>query len=117
MNQFVDYLIEVFGQFGPITVQRMFGGFGIYRDELMFALVADYVLYLKADDETKEEFEARGLSRFEYDKAGKTVSISYYEAPEEVYENPDDAEIWGQRAFAAALRAKSRSARKRRKRP
>ena len=55
MNQFADYLNEVFGQFGPIRVQRMFGGFGLYRDELMFALVADNVLYLKADDATKEE--------------------------------------------------------------
>ncbi len=36
--------------FGPVTVRPMFGGAGIFRDGLMFALIADEVLYLKADE-------------------------------------------------------------------
>lgn len=85
----------------------MFGGYGVYRDDLMFALVADDVLYLKADKRSVEGFESKGLGRFEYEKKGKTVALSYYEAPEEIYDNPEDAKLWARRAYDAALRAKA----------
>lgn len=113
MSEFIDYLHEVFAEFGPIRARRMFGGFGIYRDDVMFALVADDVLYLKADEESMREFESRGLGRFAYDKGGTVVTMSYYEAPVEIYDDPDDAGLWARRAFDAALRAKSRNRRAR----
>jgi DNA transformation protein len=56
VSEFVDYLHEVFGRFGPIHVRRMFGGYGIYHDGIMFGLVADDTLYLKADASTAKHF-------------------------------------------------------------
>ena len=41
---------ELFAGFGPVVVRRMFGGAGIYAEGTMFALVADGVIYLKADE-------------------------------------------------------------------
>lgn len=111
MNEFVEYLHEVFAAFGPIDARRMFGGYGIFRDGVMFALVADDVLYLKADDSSARLFESRNLGRFQYNKGGMAVSMSYYEAPEEIFDSPEDAALWGRRALDAALRAKSRSGR------
>jgi len=93
----------------------MFGGYGIYYDGVMFGLVSDDTLYLKADDSTSKYFESRGLGQFEYDKGGKIVKMSYYLAPEEVLDNPEDAALWAQRAYEAALRAKSRANRASRK--
>ncbi len=82
----------------------MFGGYGIYLDDLMFALVADGTLYLKADKNSSNLFEDKGLPPFEYNKQGTLVKMSYYLAPEEIYEDPDVALKWGRLAVDAALR-------------
>ena len=106
MSEFTDYLQEVFEPFGPIAARRMFGGYGIYHDGIMFALVADDMLYMKADDANAHYFEEKGLSQFEYPKANKMVKLSYYQAPEEIMEDPVEAAIWARRSFEVALRAK-----------
>lgn len=113
MSEFVDYLNEVFREFGPITSRRMFGGYGIYHDGIMFALVADDTLYLKVDDENRHHFEAEGLEPFEVTMRGKTGTMSYHRAPEDLLEDPEAAVVWGRRAFEAALRARSAKRRKR----
>ena len=104
MSGFTDHLNEVFGAFGPITTRRMFGGHGVWHQGLMIGLVAGGTLYLKVDEETREQFEARGLGPFEYARKGKTVALSYYRAPEEMLESPGDAVEWARLAYAAALR-------------
>ena len=106
MNAFVDNLSDVFARFGTVQARRMFGGYGIYRDGLMFGLVADDVLYLKADEHSLEAFIALKLSPFVYIKNNKPVSLSYYAAPESIFDDPDEAVVWATRAFEAALRGK-----------
>jgi len=106
MNEFIDNLKEVFATFGPIQSRKMFGGYGIYHDGLMFALVADDVLYLKADAASIGAFEAEGLGPFEYEKNGKAVKMSYYLAPEAIFDDPELAREWAVMAFDAALRSK-----------
>ncbi len=106
MNEFVEYLHEVFELFGPISVRKMFGGYGIYRDGLMFGLVTDDTLYLKADAENASHFEQAGLGRFEYARGGRVMKISYYQAPEGILEDREDAATWARRSFEAALRSK-----------
>ena len=108
MSEFVNYLNEVFVQFGPVHSRKMFGGYGIYHDGIMFGLVADDTLYLKADSSTAKSFEDRGLGQFEYDKGGKTVKMSYYLAPEEIMEDPEQAATWAKHAFEAALKNKQK---------
>lgn len=104
-SEFVDNLHEVFALFGPISARRMFGGYGIYHDGLMFALVADDVLYLKADPVAKAAFVDLGLPPFEYMKNGKSTKMSYHLAPEEIYDDPEAARDWAKLAYGAALRA------------
>ena len=107
-SEFVSYLMELLAPFGNTRARRMFGGHGIFRDELMFGLVADETLYLKADDENREEFEARGLERFVYYKKGKPMYLSYYQAPEEALDNSGDMLVWAEKSFAAAIRSGTR---------
>ncbi|MCP5144783.1 MAG: TfoX/Sxy family protein [Gammaproteobacteria bacterium] len=104
-KEFAEYLHEVFAQFGPIQTRRMFGGHGVYHEGLMFGLVADSALYLKADAQTTGQFTERGLQPFQYEKGGKAMTIAYYQAPEEVFDDPDEAAVWARLAFEAALRA------------
>ncbi len=106
MSEYTDYLEDVFAAFGPIEARRMFGGHGIYHRGLMFALVADDVLYLKADAETAKHFEHRGLAPFRYAKQGRQVSLSYYTAPAEIFDDPVQAKLWAARAYEAAVRAR-----------
>jgi DNA transformation protein len=73
--------------FGPVRAKAIFGGFGIYRHDLMFGLVARDTLYLKADDKSRADFEARGLASFTHRKRER-FSMCYFEAP---YEAIDDA--------------------------
>lgn len=109
MSEFTDHLAELFEEFGPVTVRRMFGGHGIYRDGVMFGLVSDDVLYLKADDRNRAMFESCGLPRFEYAKQGKRITVSYYLAPGEAMDDPRTLAEWARPAFEAALRGRRTS--------
>jgi len=104
LNEFITYLTDVFSAFGPITAKRMFGGYGIYHDGAMFGLVGNDTLYMKTDEENVETFTSRGLPPFEYTKKGKIVKLSYYLAPEDIFEDPQAAAQWARRSYEAALR-------------
>lgn len=113
MSEFVENLQDVFSLYAPIRAKRMFGGYGIYRGDVMFGLVADDVLYLKADDETKASFLELGLPPFEYERRGKKITMSYYAAPDVLFDDPEIARVWAARAHDAALRSqKSKRSRK-----
>jgi DNA transformation protein and related proteins len=100
-----DYLRDLFSAFRPVVVRRMFGGAGIYADGVMFALVADEVIYLKADDETADAFEREKLEPFTYaKKPGKQAVMSYRRMPDRCYDDSDEMALWAARAFEAASR-------------
>jgi len=101
---YLDFLRDQLDAFGAFDIRRMFGGAGLFRDGLMFALVVDDVLYLKVDDRNRPDFEAAGMAPFSYDRKGKTAALkSYYEVPPELPEDADELAAWARRAFDAAL--------------
>lgn len=104
-NEFVSYVVELMQPMGPVKAKSMFGGHGIFLDELMIALIADGILYLKADKETEKEFDEKGLEKFTYYKKSKEVKMFYYQAPEEVLEDIEEMNAWAKKAYNAALRA------------
>jgi len=89
-----------------IAARRMFGGVGLFRDGAMFAIVVDDTLYLKADAESAPLFDAVGARPFTYRRRGRTVALSYREAPAEAIEDREALAPWAEAAFAAALRAR-----------
>lgn len=105
---FVTYVVELMQSTGPANAKRMFGGYGIFLDGVMFALVADSVLYLKADKEIENEYKDRDLEAFTYNKNGKEIRMSYFQAPEEALENIEVMNAWANKAYGAALRAASK---------
>ena len=108
MSELANHLNDVFRLFGDIEVRRMFGGHGVYREGLMFGLVSDETLYLKADGQNEARFRSLGLPRFEYSRKGKTTKLSYYAAPDAVMEDAVEAARWAQLSFEAALRGRVR---------
>jgi len=110
-SEFIEYLLEQMQDIGPVNARAMFGGHGIYHDGIMFALVADDVLYLKTDEANRREFEARNLPAFLYERKDKVISMSYNEAPGEVLDDPDEMTYWARSAIAASRRAVKKSRR------
>ncbi len=104
-NEFVSHVLDLLEPLGPVSARRMFGGYGIYLDRLMFALVASDTLYLKVDDESRGEFEAAGLEPFRYTKKGKSYQMSYHAAPEDALEDADLLRDWARKAVDAAMRS------------
>jgi DNA transformation protein len=105
-GELIEFLKEQMAGFGPVSVRRMFGGAGLFRDGLMFALVVGDVLYLKADAASRGTFEAEGLEAFSYaTSSGRNTIMSFMRAPEACLDDPDEMTGWCRLAFDAALRA------------
>jgi DNA transformation protein len=107
-DDFVDYVMELFGPFGTVDARRMFGGQGVYLDGLMFAIVSGDTLYLKADEMNRIEFEQAGCEIFGYARQGKRATLKFFRAPEEAMDSPELMLPWARTAYAAALRANAK---------
>ena len=108
-KEFMDFVQEALAPIGQIRIRRMFGGAGVYADDVFFAILDDGQLYLKADAESQPLFEAEGLAQFTFTKKDGTVEkMRYFAAPEEVFEDEDLLRKWTSLALDAALRAKNR---------
>lgn len=107
-HPFHALVTELFAPLGPVDVKRMFGGAGVFSQGLMFGLIADDVLYLKADHALHEALAAEGSQRFVWvpssgPRAGEAVPMSYWSMPEAALDDPELASVWGRRAHAVAL--------------
>jgi DNA transformation protein and related proteins len=101
-----DFLLDLFSDFGSVTIRRMFSGFGISVDGTTFALALRGGLYFRADDQTIQRFEAEGSTPFQYQTRAKTVTVrSYWRLPERLYDDPQELTGWARAALAAAQRA------------
>jgi len=98
-----DDIVELFSEFGPVTVRRMFGGAGIYADGTMFGLVAGGVIYLKTGDGNVAMFEREQLAPFTFSKrTGERVATSYRRMPDRLYDDPEELAAWAGAALTAA---------------
>jgi DNA transformation protein len=101
-----DFLIDLFADFGPVTIRRMFSGFGISADGINFAMALRSGLYLRADDQTIPRFEAEGSQPFQYQTRTKTVTVrSYWQLPARLFDDSEELSVWARAALAAAQRA------------
>ncbi|MEX0644349.1 MAG: TfoX/Sxy family protein [Parvularculaceae bacterium] len=104
---FLNLTKETFASFGTIEIRRMFGGAGVYCDTLFFAILDEDVVYFKVDDVTRGAFERAGLAPFQFEmKDGSMASMSYYNAPESIFDDADDLREWTTLALDAARRAR-----------
>lgn len=103
MSDLVDFLKGQMAGFGEVTARPMFGGTGLYKDGVMFALVAGGTLYLKASAATEADFQAEGLAPFSYQtQDGRRTLTSYWQAPERCLDEADEMTLWCGKAHMAA---------------
>jgi DNA transformation protein len=101
-----EFLVDLFADFGPVTIRRMFSGYGISADGTNFALSLRAGLYFRADDQTIPQFEAEGSKPFQYQTRTKTVIVnSYWQLPARLFDDSEELASWARAALAAAQRA------------
>lgn len=103
---YIIYILEAVEGMGATRARKMFGGWGIFCNDLMFGLVADGILYLKVDKKNQHTFEELSLEPFGYKKNGKKFTMSYFQTPDTAMENPKELLEWSQRSYQAAVRCK-----------
>ena len=110
-REFADYCCELLASAGPCVARRMFGGWGISTDGLTLAIIADLGdgerLYLKASEDTRQQFEGAGCKRFVYEAKGKAMAMNYYSAPEDAMESARIMQPWARISLECALKAKA----------
>jgi DNA transformation protein len=108
MKQDSSALLERFNGMDRVTSRAMFGGFGIYKHKIIFALIIEGKLYFKVDEKIVADFEKAGSRPFEYQKEnGKTVVMSYWLLPDKVLKNKETLLQWIDRSVDASKRKKS----------
>lgn len=101
---FVEYIVyDIFSSIPNISAKAMFGGYGVYRDGVMFGIIADGELYLKVSETQKEKYVSFGGRAFTYMKKDIPHTLSYYAVPESVLENSSLIKYLAEDAYEYAL--------------
>ena len=104
-DSFAEFLAEQLAPLGHVTMRRMFGKTGVFCDGLMFGMVTENTLYFRVDDDNRAAFaEAEAYPRLNYSKKGSTIDLSFWRAPERLFDEPDELVAWARAAMAAAER-------------
>lgn len=101
-NDYLQYVLEQLSGLRGVTSRRMFGGVGLYCDELFFGLLADGTLYFKVNDSNRADYESQGMGRFRPFRDKPDLSLTYYEVPAHVLEDGEALASWARRSLAAA---------------
>ncbi|MCW8335064.1 TfoX/Sxy family DNA transformation protein [Vibrio paucivorans] len=80
--------MRLFEQLGRVKSRSMFGGFGIFVDETMFALVVNDKLHIRADDSAAKKYKGQGYEPYVYKKRGFPVVTKYFALPDDWQANP-----------------------------
>ncbi|MEK7185746.1 MAG: TfoX/Sxy family protein [Patescibacteria group bacterium] len=99
---------EVFREIPGITSRAMFGGWGIYKDGIFFSLIADGALYFKVDESNKKDYEDLGSEPFVYTAKGKSMTMSYWNLPEEIMNDREKLIEWIDKSVAVAINSKKK---------
>jgi DNA transformation protein and related proteins len=103
--EFAEFLKEQLAPLGRVTLRRMFGKSGVFCDGFMLGMVTDNTLYFRVDEHNRAEFaEAASFPPLNYRKKGEMIDLSFWRAPERLFDEPDEFVEWAQAALAAARR-------------
>src|SRR6266581_5524018 len=104
-DDFAEFLREELAPLGRVTMRRMFGKTGVFCDGVMFGMVTDNTLYFRVDDHNRAAFkEAEAFPPLNYAKKGRAIDLSFWRAPERLFDEPDELVTWARAALAAARR-------------
>ena len=104
-DSFAQFLREQLAPLGRVTMRGMFGKTGVFCDGVMLGMVRDNTLYFRVDDDNRAAFaEAESFPPLNYAKKSGTIDLSFWRAPERLWDEPDELVTWARTALAAARR-------------
>ncbi len=101
-KEYLEYVMDQLDSMGPITSKNMFGGAGIYHDDIFFALIANDTLYFKVDDSNRPDYEAAAMVPFK-PRVNKPYTMQYYQVPIDILENDEKLKVWAYKALDVAI--------------
>lgn len=101
-QEYLQYVLEQLAALGDLSARRMFGGAGLYFEEVFFALISRDTLYFKVGDSNRREYLARRMEPFRPYQNKPHTSLSYYQVPAEVLEDAEELVAWARAAISAA---------------
>jgi DNA transformation protein len=109
VTPFLEYVLyDLFGDNPKVSARAMMGGYTLYMEGKVFAIVDDEILYLKGDKDTEGWYVEHSAKKFWYMKEGKKQFMNYFKIPEEVLENRDQFNEWVDVALSVAEKAKKK---------
>ena len=103
-SDFVDYVVQdLLSELSGVRARSMFGGWGIYKDDAIFAIIVEDQLYFKVDDTNKSTYQQHGSKPFTYRSRGKSISMSYWEVPAEVIEDREEIKRWAEESHRISM--------------
>jgi DNA transformation protein len=115
-DSFAEFVCEQLAPLGRVSMRRMFGKTGVFCDGLMLGMVRDDTLYFRVDEHNRAAFkEAASFPPLNYAKKGDTIDLSFWRAPEWLFDDSDEFVMWARAALAAARRVAAKRERTTRK--
>jgi len=102
--EYLNFVLEKLSLISDIKSRAMFGGYGIFHEGLMFALISEDTLYFKVNESNRDIYERAQSKPFPH-------GISYWEVPADVLEDNTKLHEWANTSIEIAQEA----ARKKRK--
>ena len=104
-DSFAEFLREQLAPLGRVTMRRMFGKTGVFCDGVMLGMVTENTLYFRVDNHNRAAFEgAASYPPLNYEKKGSRIDLSFWRAPERLFDEPDELVTWARAALGAARR-------------
>lgn len=102
LNHVMSYLMPV----GNVISKRLFGGYGIYYDAVIFALIFEDKLYFRVDETNIKDFSPFDSKPFVYEGKTKMVQMPYHTLPDEILKDPIRLKKWVFKAYDVSVRKK-----------
>ncbi len=90
---YLEHIMECLAPVGGVTPRAMFGGYGIFHEGDMFALISSgaSTLHFKVSDTNRAAYEDAGSEQFR--------GMPYYEVPADVLEDMESMQEWARIAI------------------
>lgn len=108
ISPYCEYIIDLLSPYGEIKVKPMFGGYGVYKDGIIVAIIADDELYFKVDHTNQQQYENYNSEAFSYKNKNKIVKMSYWKLPLEIIENEEELSVWLDQSYNISLKNKNK---------
>ena len=104
-KKYMEYVMDLLSPIGGVQSRAMFGGYGIFHEGNMFALISNSRLYFKVDDSNRPQYEQANCEQF--------MNMPYYEVPASILDDTARLHDWARASITIAHAAPSKKKRKR----